>query len=175
MSQMDPGIPRPVDPTPRSDYLLAPATAIPVGVAPPVHGRGYATRLTAAVIAAIIVATGDVLTNNHVVEGSISISVVIQGRSGTYTAQVLGVDPTDDVAVIHINGVSGLPVVTLADSSALQVGDAVLAIGNALGLGGTPRVTQGQITALNQSITASENGTNSEQLTGMIQSDAEIS
>ena len=251
---MDPGIPRPVDPTPRSDYLLAPATAIPVGVAPPVHGRGYATRLTAAVIAAIIVATGggigvgwnlariisghnaaalapiqtvtpvspsagtgstnpsaiaakvipavvdintvvqtssgtsqaagtgliltstgDVLTNNHVVEGSISISVVIQGRSGTYTAQVLGVDPTDDVAVIHINGVSGLPVVTLADSSALQVGDAVLAIGNALGLGGTPRVTQGQITALNQSITASENGTNSEQLTGMIQSDAEIS
>src|SRR5207249_4422303 len=112
----------------------------------------------------IITSTGDVLTNNHVVEGSISIRVAIQGRSGTYVAEVVGVDPTDDLAVIHIQGVSGLP-----------VGDSVLAIGHALGLGGAPRVTQGQIPALNQSITASENGTNSEQLTGMIQSDAEIS
>src|SRR5439155_1598781 len=144
MPEMDPGIPRPVEPAPRSDYLLAPATATPAAVAPPAHGPGYAKRLTAAVIAAVIVATG----------GGV------------------GVGPPDDLAVIHIQGVSGLPVVTMADSSTLQVGDSVLAIGNALGLGGAPRVTQGQITALNQSITASENGTNSEQLTGMIQSDA---
>jgi S1-C subfamily serine protease len=48
-------------------------------------------------------------------------------------------------------------------------------MGNALGLGGAPRVTQGSITALNQSITASEDGASAEQLTGMIQSDAEIS
>ncbi len=123
----------------------------------------------------ILTSTGDVLTNNHVVDQSIEIHVSIQGRSGTYSAEVIGVDPAADLAVIHINGVSDLPTVALADSSKLQVGDLVLAIGNALGLGGAPRVTAGQITALDQSITASENGTNAEQLTGMIQADAEIS
>src|SRR5579859_2912315 len=119
--------------------------------------------------------TGDILTNNHVVDGSISLRVTIQGHSGTYPATVLGVDPTEDLAVIHVDNVSGLPTVKLANSSALTVGDSVLAIGNALGLGGAPRVTEGFITALDQSITASENGSNSETLNGMIQSDAEIS
>jgi S1-C subfamily serine protease len=116
-----------------------------------------------------------VVTNNHVVEGSISIKVTIQGRSGSYPADVVGVDPGDDIAVIHIENVSNLPTVTWADSSKLNVGDSVYAIGNALGLGGTPRVTQGQVTALDQTITASENGSNAETLNGMIQSDAEIS
>ncbi len=123
----------------------------------------------------IITSSGDVLTNNHVVEGSVSIKVSIQGKSGTYTATVIGVDPADDVAVIHVNGVSGLPTVTIADSSTVTVGDTVYALGNALGLGGSPRVTQGIVTALDQTITASDNGAQAEQLTGMIQSDAEIS
>jgi S1-C subfamily serine protease len=123
----------------------------------------------------IITSSGDILTNNHVVDGSINLRVTIQGRSGTYTANVVGVDPGDDLAVIHVSGVSGLPTVTLANSSSVKVGDPVLAIGNALGLGGTPRVTQGYITDLDQTITASENGSNSETLHGMIQSDAEIS
>jgi len=123
----------------------------------------------------IITSSGDVLTNNHVVEGSVSIKVTIQGKSGTYAATVLGVDPTDDIAVIHINGVSGLPTVTIADSSTVEVGDTIYALGNALGLGGAPRVTQGTVTALDQTITASDNGAQAEQLTGMIQSDAEIS
>jgi S1-C subfamily serine protease len=123
----------------------------------------------------IITSTGDVLTNNHVVEGSVSIKVSIQGKSGTYAATVIGVDPADDVAVIHVNGVSGLPTVTIADSSTVTIGDTVYALGNALGLGGSPRVTQGIVTALDQTITASDNGAQAEQLTGMIQSDAEIS
>jgi S1-C subfamily serine protease len=123
----------------------------------------------------IITSSGDVLTNNHVVEGSVSIRVSVQGKSGTYTATVIGVDPADDVAVIHVNGVSGLPTVTIADSSTVTVGDTVYALGNALGLGGSPRVTQGIVTALDQTITASDNGAQAEQLTGMIQSDAEIS
>ena len=123
----------------------------------------------------IITSSGDVLTNNHVVEGSVSVKVTIQGKSGTYPATVLGVDPTDDIAVIHINGVSGLPTVTIADSSTVQVGDTIYALGNALGLGGAPRVTKGNVTALDQTITASDNGAQAEQLTGMIQSDAEIS
>jgi S1-C subfamily serine protease len=116
-----------------------------------------------------------VLTNHHVVDGSSSIRVSIEGRSGTYGAHVIGVAPGADVALIQIEGVSGLPTVSLASSSGLKVGDAIVAIGNALGQGGAPTVTTGVVTALNQTITASEGGGKSEQLTGMIQSDAPIS
>ncbi len=70
--------------------------------------------------------------------------------------------------------VSGLPTVKFANSSSLKVGDTVVAIGNALGQGGTPHATQGQITDLDQTITASTGGNSSETLNGMIQSDALI-
>jgi S1-C subfamily serine protease len=123
----------------------------------------------------IITPSGEVLTNNHVVDGSISISVTIAGRAGNYTAHVIGVSPGNDVALIQIEGVSGLPTVTLADSSSVKVGDQVVAIGNALGKGGAPSVTQGQVTGVDQTITASEGGGRSETLNGMIQSDATIS
>jgi S1-C subfamily serine protease len=121
----------------------------------------------------ILTSSGEVLTNNHVVSGSTSITVTIAGRSGTYAAHVLGVDPAKDVALIQVEGVSGLPTAVLADSSTLQVGQPVVALGNALGQGGAPRVTQGSIVALDQSLTASD-GNSSEQLTGMIQIDASI-
>ena len=123
----------------------------------------------------IIGSDGEVLTNNHVVSGSTSITVTVQGRSDQYTAHVVGVDVGDDVAVIQIDqSVSGLPTVTFANSSSLQVGDTVVAIGNALGRGGAPHATQGQVTALDQTITASEGQGSSETLDGMIQSDAVI-
>jgi S1-C subfamily serine protease len=128
---------------------------------------------TAAGTGIILTSSGEVLTNNHVVDGATSITVTIAGRSGTYTASVIGVDPTIDVALIQVNGVSGLPTATLADSSTLQAGETVVAIGNAGGAGGTPRVTEGSVVALGQSITATD-GASSEQLTGMIQSDATI-
>jgi S1-C subfamily serine protease len=123
----------------------------------------------------IITSSGEVLTNNHVVDGSTSISVTIAGHSGTYTAHVIGVSPTADVALIQIEGVSGLPTVTLADSSSVKAGDQVVAIGNALGAGGTPSATQGQVTAVDQTITASEGSGRSEVLSGLIQEDASIS
>src|SRR5438105_4744075 len=123
----------------------------------------------------IVSSTGDILTNNHVINGSTSISVVVQGRSQTYTAHLIGVDVSQDVAVIQIDGnVSGLPTVKFANSSSIQVGDTVIAIGNALGQGGTPPANQGQVTALDQTITASEGGGASETLNGMIESDALI-
>jgi S1-C subfamily serine protease len=130
---------------------------------------------TAAGTGMILTSNGEVLTNHHVVDGSTSISVTIAGRSGTFPATVLGVDPTADVALIQIQGVSGLPTVTLVSSSSVHVGDAVVAIGNALGRGGAPSVTQGAITAVDQSITASEGGGKTEQLTGLLQADATIS
>ncbi|MDQ6877273.1 MAG: S1C family serine protease [Candidatus Dormibacteraeota bacterium] len=123
----------------------------------------------------IVTSGGEVLTNNHVVDGSTSIQVTIAAHSGTFTAHVIGVAPAADVALIQIEGVSNLPTVTITSSSTVQVGDSVVALGNALGVGGTPSVSTGNVTALNQSITASEGGGKSEQLTGMIQSDAAIS
>ncbi|HEY4912525.1 MAG TPA: trypsin-like peptidase domain-containing protein [Candidatus Dormibacteraeota bacterium] len=123
----------------------------------------------------IITSTGEILTNNHVVDRSTSIQVTIAGRAQTYTAHVIGVDPSADIALIQVDGgVSGLPTVSFASSSSVQVGDPIVAIGNALGQGGTPDVSQGSITALDQTITASEGGSKSEQLTGMLQSDATI-
>lgn len=135
------------------------------------QGQGF----QAAGTGMIVTSSGEVLTNHHVVEGASSIQVNIQGHSHSYNATVIGVDPPADVALLQIQGVSGLPTVTLADSSALTVGQSVVAIGNALGRGGTPTATQGTITALDQSITASDNSGNSEQLTGLIQSNASIS
>ncbi len=122
----------------------------------------------------IVTASGEVQTNDHVVRGSTSITVTVQGRSQTYPAHVVAVNQGEDVALIKIEGASGLPTVTFGDSTVLKVGDSVLAIGNALGRGGSPRVTQGSITGLDQTITASEGRSQSETLSGMIESDAAI-
>jgi S1-C subfamily serine protease len=123
----------------------------------------------------IISPTGEILTNNHVVLSSSSITVTVQGRSQKYTAHVVGVDTSQDVAVIQIDqSVSGLPTVKFANSSSVKVGDVVVALGNALGQGGTPHATIGSVTALDQTITAGEGGGVSETLNGMIESDALI-
>lgn len=121
----------------------------------------------------ILTSTGEILTNNHVIQGATDIQVTVPGRSGTYAATVIGVSTTADVALIQVQGLSGLPTATLADSSSLTVDEPLVAIGNALGQG-TPNVTLGTVVALDQSITASD-GTSSEQLSGLIQTDAPIS
>jgi putative serine protease PepD len=117
----------------------------------------------------IITSGGEVLTNNHVISGATSITVNIPGHSGSVNAHVIGADPSHDLALIQLSGVSGLPTATFADSSNVQVGDQVLAVGNALGLGGSPTVTEGIISALNRNL--NENGTS---LSGLIQTDAAI-
>ena len=124
----------------------------------------------------VLTSTGEVLTNNHVIDGATSVKVVDIGNGKTYTATVVGYDKTKDVAVLKLQNASGLQTAPLGDSSSVAVGQNVIALGNAEGKGGTPAVATGQVTALNQSITASDEGSsaNSEQLTGMIQSNAPI-
>src|ERR1700694_5224753 len=123
----------------------------------------------------VLTSNGEVLTNNHVISGAASVTVQIAGTGPSYTATVVGYDATADVAVLQIQGVSGLKTVTTGNSSSLAVGQPVLAIGNALGAGGTPAVTSGQITALQQTITASDSvGGSVETLTGLIQMNAVI-
>lgn len=123
----------------------------------------------------IISPTGEILTNNHVVAQSTRITVAVLSRNQDYAAHVVGVNISEDVAVIQIDqAVSGLPTVTFASSSTVHVGDRVVALGNALGRGGTPHGTSGTVTALDQTITASTGGGQSETLDGLIQSDALI-
>ena len=122
----------------------------------------------------ILTAKGEVLTNNHVIAGATAISVKLSADdSKTYVAHIVGTDVTDDVAVLQLENASGLSTVKLGDSSQLNVGQQVVAIGNALNLPGPPRVTQGTIQALDRSITASDGGVG-EQLTNLLQIDAEL-
>jgi S1-C subfamily serine protease len=123
----------------------------------------------------ILSSNGDVLTNNHVVDGATTITAKMADGSKTYNATVVGVDPTDDVAVIHLDGASGLPTVQIGNSSSVKVGDSVVAIGNANDAPGKPSVVSGSVTNLNQDITASDDsGGNSENLHGLIQMNAPI-
>ncbi len=122
----------------------------------------------------VLTSTGEILTNNHVIDGATSISVTDVGNGKTYQASVVGYDASKDIAVLQLQGASNLQTVTLASSS-VSVGDKVVAIGNAEGKGGTPSVVSGTVTGLNQAITAGDEGSgNSEQLTGLIQSNAPI-
>jgi S1-C subfamily serine protease len=122
----------------------------------------------------IITSNGDVLTNNHVVEGATSLTVRLADSNKTYKATVVGVDPTADVAVIHLDGASNLPTVKIGSSSSVKVGDTVVAIGNAEDKAGKPSVSSGSVVALDRNITASDLGGDSENLHGLIEMNAPI-
>jgi S1-C subfamily serine protease len=88
---------------------------------------------------------------------------------------VLGYDLTEDVALVQIDGGGSFTTVSVGNSSSVNVGDQVVALGNALGRNGAPSVTTGQVTALDRTITASDQaGGDPETVTGLIQADAEI-
>jgi S1-C subfamily serine protease len=122
----------------------------------------------------ILTSNGAVLTNNHVVNGATSITVTVASTGKSYRADVVGIDPSDDVAVLRLRGASGLTTANIAGSATVSVGDAVTGVGNAGGTG-TLRASHGTVTALNQSITATDDsGQNAERLTGLIQVNAPI-
>lgn len=123
----------------------------------------------------VITSGGEVLTNNHVVESARAIEAQIGGTGTVYRARVVGTDPNDDIALLQLEGASGLATVTIGKSSAVSVGDAVVAVGNALGRSGPPTGSGGQVTALDRTITATdESGQTSETLSGLIQVDATV-
>lgn len=122
----------------------------------------------------VLSSDGTVLTNNHVVEGATSIRVTVVSTGQTYNASVVGTDAGDDVAVIKLQGASGLSTVTTDATSNVAAGTAVLAVGNAGGTGSLTAAT-GTVTATGQSITATdESGANAEKLTGLVQTNADI-
>jgi S1-C subfamily serine protease len=100
----------------------------------------------------ILTPDGQVVTNYHVIQGASSIHVTLFGETRQRTATVRGSDHGNDVALLKIAGASGLPTVTLGDSSKLQVGDDLVAIGNALNLPGGPTVTTGIVSAKDRTL-----------------------
>lgn len=115
----------------------------------------------------IIDKNGDIVTNNHVVDGVNSLEVVLS-NGVREQAQVVGTSPSNDLAIVHIQPFAGMVVATLGDSSQLVVGQDVLAIGNPLTYQGT--VTDGVVSALNRSAQESR----AVNLTGLIQTSAAI-
>ena len=122
----------------------------------------------------VLTSGGEILTNNHVIEGSTSITVTVVSSGQTYPATVVGTDATDDIAVLQLTGASDLTVANFAATTA-AVGDAVTGVGNAQGAGGTPSASPGTVTAINQTITTQAEGSAAaETLTGLIETNADI-
>jgi S1-C subfamily serine protease len=118
----------------------------------------------------VLTSTGEVLTNNHVIDGATSIKVRDVGNGRTYAAKVVGYDKTRDVAVLQLVNASGLQTVSLS-SSGVQSGQKVVALGK----GGTPSVATGKVTGTGKTITASdETAGNAEQLKSLIETNAGI-
>ncbi|MEV5161378.1 trypsin-like peptidase domain-containing protein [Streptomyces sp. NPDC053728] len=101
----------------------------------------------------VITADGEIVTNNHVVSGASQIKVTLS-TGKTYTADVVGTDPDKDLALIKLQGASGLKTASLGDSSSVKVGEEVVAIGSPEGLTGT--VTSGIISALDRDVTVAK-------------------
>jgi putative serine protease PepD len=130
----------------------------------------------------VFTADGYIVTNNHVVADATGGTVKVNFSDGkTATGKVVGTDPKTDLAVVKVSGVSGLTPAKFGDSSAMQVGDTVLAIGSPLGLEGS--VTAGIVSALNRTIQEGNGSPQNQQFSqsqsatdigGAIQTDAPI-
>lgn len=136
---------------------------------------GYSTTQQSAGTGIVISADGYIMTNKHVVSSTTKSIEVVTVDGTTYEdVSFVGSDPNNDVSFIKVKNVSDLKAVTLGDSSAMKVGQKVVAIGNALGEYQNT-VTTGIISALGRPVTAgNETGTEVEQLENLIQTDAAI-
>ena len=122
----------------------------------------------------IVGSNGIILTNKHVVDGAQSVQVIMANGKTYSNVKVLGTDPLNDLAFLQIPDAKDMPAVKLGDSSTLNIGQSVVAIGNSLGQYQNT-VTSGIISGLGRPLTAqSENGSSTENLSGLIQTDAAI-
>lgn len=123
----------------------------------------------------VISPDGIVLTNNHVIAEASQITAYDIGNGKTYVGHVVGYDRTHDVAVVALQHASGLATVPLGDSSTVRVGQSVVTIGNAGGIGGTPTTAGGSVAGLDQRIRAGDELDNAfEQLTNLIEVDGSL-
>jgi S1-C subfamily serine protease len=171
------------------------ATLAPAVAASPAGAAGHATRFTAtspnagivdiyttlgyqngaaAGTGMIISRSGEVLTNNHVIRGATKFRVVDVTTHKRYTATVVGYSVSRDVAVLQLTGAAHLHTVKVGTAARLRVGQAVVARGNAQGLGGTPKAAHGHVLALHRQIVARDDSGDSETLKNVIATDAPV-
>jgi S1-C subfamily serine protease len=147
-------------------------TALTTGVVDVTTTLGYENG-EAAGTGMVLTASGEILTNNHVVRGATDMRVIDPSTGHSYLATVVGYSVSNDVAVLQLTGASHLHTVALGNSALAKVGQPVTAVGNAGGVGGTPASATGKVSGIGRSITASD-GSTSEQLVGLIQTDAAL-
>ncbi|MBU3749620.1 MAG: PDZ domain-containing protein [Mycobacterium sp.] len=172
---------------------VAPATADPVAPVPalPLDQSALLSRVVPGLVdidttlgyqgaagagtGIVISPNGDVLTNNHVIEGSTDIRVISLANSQSYQVDVLGFDRANDIAVIRLRGANNLPTAALGSSATVRVGDPIAAVGNSNGTGGPPSYAPGTVTQLGASVRATnEAGGDSRELFDLIRVAAEI-
>ena len=145
------------------------ATGISSGSTSPFDPYGQSQEGTATGSGFLIDNEGHMVTNNHVIEGAEEISVTIGDSDETYEAEVVGTDPSTDLALIKVDAPdSAMKPLQLADSEGVKVGDPVVAIGNPFGLDRT--VTTGIVSALQREISS----LNEYAISNVIQTDAAI-
>jgi S1-C subfamily serine protease len=131
------------------------------------HGAAAGTGM-------ILTRSGEVLTNNHVIQGATHFRVVDVTTHKSYAANVVGYSVARDVGVLQLVNASRLQTIRLGNSGLAHVGQKVVARGNALGRGGAPKVASGKVTALHRKITASDGLGDSELLRDLIETDAKV-
>jgi len=141
---------------------------------PQLKQNGTQLRQVGAGSGFIISSDGMILTNKHVVSDTTAEYTVITSDGKKYTAKVLARDPAQDLALVKIDGTAPFPNVVLGDSSKVQTGQSVIAIGNALGQFDNT-VSVGVVSGQARTITAGDSSaTTSETLENLIQTDAAI-
>jgi len=154
---------------------LARTGAAPIGTGVVVVNTalGLQGNAAAAGTGMVLTSSGEVLTNNHVIRGATSIKLVVPGTKHVYTARVVGYDLADDVAVLKAVGASHLKTVSTAASAKLRIGQAVRGVGNANGTGRLLSA-RGSITGLRRSIVVNDDAGGSENLSGLIETNAPL-
>jgi S1-C subfamily serine protease len=158
---------------------LRPSVAAPAPIAAPASLADVVAEVAPAVLriqagapdtgtagtAVVLSSTGDVVTNEHLVHGE-STATLIAGDGRHLAARVVAKDEKADIAWLHIDGVKDMPTAHLAGPGTVRLGEDVVAIGNALNLDGAPSITRGVVSAV---------GRDTATLQGVIQTDAAIS
>ncbi|MET0989562.1 MAG: trypsin-like peptidase domain-containing protein, partial [Glaciihabitans sp.] len=155
-----------LDVTPATDEQTA-------GVVTIVSTLYYDESTQAAGTGVILTSNGQILTNNHVIDGATSIEVTVESTGKTYDATVVGTDSTNDIALLQLENASGLDT-SSTDEATVAVGDEATSIGNAEGTGDLVAAA-GVVTATNESITVGNEYTGAqESLSGLIEINADV-
>ena len=154
-------------------HTASATTSANVGIVDIYTTLGYENGVAAGT-GMILSHSGEVLTNNHVIRGATRFKVVDVTTHKTYPATVVGYSVARDVAVLQLAHATRLKTIRLGGSAPLRVGQAVVARGNAQGLGGAPKEARGRVTALHRQIVARDESGSSETLTNLIATDAPV-